>query len=283
MKGEAMVGHGKGRSGRRKGLRVLVVLLVTGLVSALAVWPAYAQLTGVSPGVNRTGYPAWYEDDTGVRVNICIDNRLCLGGDTRPNRNRPADPRVDANPRRAGLQPNMPDEAFFAIARAETDLNRGGRIRWRGVLEGAYSSAAPRAGREITFTRTQVTGSNINPAAYPEGTELRFVTPYGELTGTVTADETLDRVRLESPLGARVNGFQPPVDEVVTGYGPTFLRWDPADPPAAPAGFLGNPLVLHTVVGGTTGNSFQVLEGGLAASPEVTRFEVAGRCVQNTC
>src|SRR3712207_7133697 len=85
---------------------------------------------------------------TGVRVNLCVDDRLCLGGDTRPNRNRPADPTVDANPNRAGLQPNMPDEAFFAAAEAETELNEGGRIRWRAVLEGAYANRV--GGQEIT-------------------------------------------------------------------------------------------------------------------------------------
>ena len=276
-----MVRDERRRAGRR-GSRALVVVLVTGLLSVLAAWPAYAELAGVSPTVSRTGYPSWYQDETGVRVNICIDHRLCLGGDTRPNRNRPADPTVDANPRRPGLQPNMPDEAFFAIARAETELDGGGRIRWRGVLEGAFSSPTPRAGRQITFTRVQVTGSNIDPAAYPEGTEFTFVTPYGDLTGAVGGDGELERVRVESPLGVRANGFQPPVTETVTGYGPRFLRWDPAVPPAAPAGFLGTPLVPHAVVGGDV-NTFQVFEGGVAASPLVTQFEIAGRCVQNTC
>ena len=274
------------RAAERRGtIGTVILALLAGLfVALLAALPAYAELTGVSPRLDRTGFPAWYEDDTGVRVRLCVDNRLCLGGDTRPNRARPASPTVDANPRRPGLQPNMPDEAFYAVARAETDLDQGGRIRWRGVLEGAYSSPTPRAGREITFTRVQATGSDINLAAYPAGTELRFVTPYGELTGTVNADGTLERARVESPLGTRANGFLPPVTEAVTGYGPTFLRWDPAVAPAAPAGFLGNPLRLHTVVGGDGGvNTFQVFQGTTPESPLVSRFEIAGQCVQSTC
>lgn len=264
---------------------LLGVALLAGVLAALlAALPAYAQLTGVAPRVDRTGFPAWYQDDTGARVNLCVDNRLCLGGDTRPNRNRPASPTVDANPRRPGLQPNMPDEAFYAIARAETELNDGGRIRWRGVLEGAFATAIPRAGAQITFTRVQVTGSNINLAAYPAGTEFRFVTPYGEMTATVNDDGTLERSRVESPLGTRANGFRPPVTETVTGYGPTFLRWDPAVPPAAPAGFLGNPLIPHAVVGGDGGvNTFRVFRGITPVSPLVGRFEIAGRCVQGTC
>lgn len=279
-----MVRDERRRVDGRRSLRALVVVLVAGAISLLAVWPAYAELAGVSAGVDRTGFPRWYEDADGTRVDLCVDNRLCLGGDTRPNRNRPADPTVDANPNRRGLQPNMPDEAFYAVARAETELDEGGRIRWRGVLEGAFSSAQPRAGRQITFTRVQVTGSDINPAAYPEGTNLRFVTPYGNLAGNVAGDGNLERVRVESPLGVRANGFVPPATETVTGYGPRYLRWDPAVAPAAPAGFLGNPLVPHAVVGGDNGvNTFRVFEGATAASPLVDEFEIAGRCVQNTC
>jgi len=256
--------------------------VLAGLLAVLVALPAYAQLTSVAQRLDRTQFPAWYQDDTGVRVNLCVDDRLCLGGDTRPNRNRPADPTVDANPNRRGLQPNMPDEAFFAAAEAETELNAGGRIRWRGVLEGAY--AARVGGQEITFTRVQVTGSNIN---LPAGTELTFRTPYefpgtpdGNLRGTVDADGNL-RIREESRLGVRANGFNEPVIETTTGYGPRILRWTPD--PDLRAGFLGNPLRLHTITGGDERNTFQVFRGGAAASPLVSRFTIAGRCVQNTC
>ncbi|HKH13013.1 MAG TPA: hypothetical protein VKA73_17870 [Rubrobacter sp.] len=259
-----------------------MMVLVAGLVSLMVGLPAYAQLTDVAPRQDRTGFPAWYQDDAEVRVNLCVDNRLCLGGDTRPNRNKPADPTVDANPKKAGLQPNMPEEAFYAAAETDTTLDAGGRIRWRAVLEGAYSSAQPRAGREITFTRIQVTGSNIN---LPAGTELTFRTPYdfpgtpdGDLRGTVDADGTL-KTRVESRLGVKANGFNEPVIETTTGYGPTILRWDAG----APAGFLGNPLRLHTITGGDSRNTFQVFRGGAAASPVVDQFTIAGRCVQNTC
>src|SRR5215210_1345115 len=167
-----MVDHGKGRPDRRRGLRVAMVVLV-GL-------PAYAQLTDVAPRVDRTGFPRWYQDNTGVKVNLCVDARLCLGGDVRPNPNKPASPTVDANPKKPGLQPNMPDEAFYTVARAETELDDGGRIRWRAVLEGAFGgTGAVKAGKQVTFTRVQVTGSNIDPTAYPEGTDLSFRTPYG--------------------------------------------------------------------------------------------------------
>ena len=270
----------KGHPGAAVGRPALLVCVLAGLLAVLVALPAYAQLTSVAQRQDRTGFPAWYQDDTGVRVNLCVDDRLCLGGDTRPNRNRPADPTVDANPNRRGLQPNMPDEAFYAAAEADTTLNAGGRIRWRAVLEGAYANAV--GGQEITFTRIQVTGSNIN---LPAGTVLTFRTPYdfpgtadGDLRGTVDADGTL-RIREESRLGVRANGFNEPVIETTTGYGPTILRWDAG----APAGFLGNPLRLHTITGGDSRNTFQVFRGGAPASPVVDQFTIAGRCVQNTC
>ncbi|HEX2728590.1 MAG TPA: hypothetical protein VHM16_02480, partial [Rubrobacteraceae bacterium] len=251
-------------------ITMLLISLAAGLlVALLAALPAYAELTRVSPRVDRTGFPSWYQDNTGVRVKLCVDSPLCLRGDPRPDRTKPA---TIANR-------NLPDEAFYAAARAETDLDDGGKIRWRAVLEGAFSSPTVRPNRQITFTRTQVTGSNINLAAYPVGTVLSFQTPYGEMTGEVESDGTL-KTRLESPLGVRANGFRPPVTETVTGYGPTILKWDSG----APAGFLGRPLVPHTITGGDGGvNTFRVFEGADPVSPLVTRFEIAGQCVQGTC
>ncbi len=273
---------------RRGTIRTVVLALLAGLfVALLAALPAYAVLTpggGVSAERDpRTGFPRWYEDNSapGIRVKLCVDNRLCLGGDPRPNRTRPASLTVDANPRRPGLQPNMPDEAFYAVSRAETEIDAGGRIRWRGVLEGAFANEVPRPRQQITFTRTQVDGSNLDPDAHPQG--LRFLTPYGNLEGQVLANGTLERVRNESPLGTPANDFISPVTEPtapVPDYGPTFMMWDSGRPP----GFLGRPAVPHTATGGSVRNFFAVED--IATGTELARtnlFEIAGQCVQNTC
>jgi hypothetical protein len=258
----------KGVVGGRKTL--LVTSLVVGMVIALlAALPAYASLLpggGVAPNTDATGFPAWYRDNGGVKVRICVDSVNCLGGNPVPNRKLPATIRNG----------NLPDEAFFAAAEADTTLAQGGRIRWRAVLEGAFGgNGAVKAGRQITFTRMQVVGDNIG---VPGGSRLTFQTPYGPMSGTVTDQGTL-KTRLESPSGTKANHFLPPVTETRTGFGPNFIKWDAG----APAGFLGNGRTPHTVefTDGSAVTPFQV--GGDASSPAVSRFVVAGQCFRGVC
>lgn len=246
---------------------VMVVALVTGVLAT----PALGELRSVSKRMSRrTGFPKWYRDATGLRVKLCVDNRLCLGGDPRPDRSKPASVHTG----------NLPDEAFYAAARAETHLRRApeSRIRWRAVLEAAFSSERVKDGRQVVFTRTQVVGQDIPLRKYPAGTRLRFETPYGTTFARVLEDGTLKR-RKESRLGRPRNDFMFPVLETRTGYGPKFLRWD-SD---RPRGFLGNPHRLHTVTGGRTGNTFQVFEGRDPVSRLIKRFEVAGECFRERC
>lgn len=270
-------------------ITMLLTALLAGLLIALmAAIPAYAELAAVSKKADgtvrtdATGYPAWYRDANGadsVRLKVCVDNANCLGGDPRPDRTQPA---TIANG-------NLQDEAFYSAAETDTTLENGGKIKWRGVLEAAFGgTGVVRDGRQVVFTRTQVVGSNIDPVAYPEGTVLTFSTPYGTMSGTVTAQGTL-KTRKESPLGTAANGFAPPVTETRTGFGPRFIKWDPAVTPAAPAGFLGNGRTPHAIIGGDLDalgnpvNTFQVLKDGDPVSPRVKRFVVAGQCFQGTC
>jgi hypothetical protein len=260
--------------------------LVAGAAAALAAVTvaaapqAQAALTGVStvaeaatPGRGldpATGFPSWYADSTGTRLKLCVDSDFCLGGNSLPDPDAPASVATG----------NLPDEAFYAVARAETELNVGGRIRWRAVLEGAFANDAVVPGDQITFTRVQVTGSKIKLA---QNTKLRFVTPYGTFDASVGRDGKLSRERVESNPGDPTDKFAAPLSETQTGFGPTFLRWDPAVAPAAPADHIGDPARLHRIVGGTNGNAFQVFNvtatgaTGTAASPIVRTFEVAGQ------
>jgi hypothetical protein len=258
---------------RTRARRTPMILGAAGAAVALtlaAAPPAVAQLTAPgttkpdvgAPDVN-TGFPSYYADADGTKVKLCVDSPNCLGGDPRPN------PLAAASVATG----NLPDEAFYAVARAEATLTLGGRIRWRAVLEGAFLNEDVVDGEQMTFTRVQVVGSKI--ARQYIGTTLTFKTPYGELKGLVKSDGTLDRARKESAPGL-APGFTAPALEKTTGYGPKFLKWDSG----APAGFLGDPLRLHTVTGGTTGNSFYVLDaGGKRVSDIVNEFEVAGQVV----
>jgi hypothetical protein len=265
---------------RRRGVRSPLVATATAALAAVAVATApqaQAVLSGVSTVAEATapgrgldpvhGFPSWYADSTGTRLQLCIESELCLGGNNLP------DPDAEAS-----LETNFPDEAFYAVARAETALTGGGRIRWRAVLEGAFANEVPAQGDQMVFTRVQVTGDKINLGVYPVNTVLTFETPYGTFTAPVGRDGKLSRARTESVAGDSTNGFRAPLTETQTGFGPTFLRWDTG----APAGHIGNPAVLHRITGGVR-NTFQVKRGTTAVSPLETRFEVAGQCFVSTC
>jgi hypothetical protein len=273
--------------GKPRGLLLLAVIAL--LVVAAAV-PAYAQLTAVSPGVDPdTGYPSWYEDNNGTRLQLCLTADECLGGNNLIDE-ATGEPILDndgqpCDPNKPDVATGcLPEEAFYAVARAETSLNNTNgraRIRWRAVLEGAFANEAVQDGDQIVFTRVQVTGSKIPLNVYPAGTNLTFRTPYGELSAQVTNKGTVNRARTESDPGDVANGFRPPVTETQTGFGPSFLTWNTfgtTSPDAPPDGFIGDPLELHAIKGGDNNvNSFQVFRGGNAVSPLVREFEVAGQ------
>jgi hypothetical protein len=245
---------------------VLGAVAALGAVTLATAPQAQAVVSAVAPGVDgATGFPSYYQDSAGTRLKLCVDSDFCLGGNSLPDPDAPASVATG----------NLPDEAFYSVTRAETDLNGGGRIRWRAVLEGAFANGAVVDGDQMTFARVQVTGSKINLSVYPVGTILTFQTPYGTLSAPVGRDGKLSRDRRESNAGDAADGFRAPVTETQTGFGPRFLRWD-ASAPAAPAGHLGNPAVLHKITGGVT-NSFQAFRGATAVSPNVIRFEVAGQ------
>ena len=243
-------------------------VLLAGLLALLTALPAQAVLSAVGPVDPATGFPSYYEDANGVQLKLCVDSDFCLGGNPLPDPEAPA----------SVASGNFPDEAFYHVTRAETDLNSGGRIRWRAVLEGAFANEVVVDGDQVTFTRVQVTGSKINTSIYRAGTVLTFKTPYGNLSAPVNADGKLTRARTESDPGDALNGFAAPVTETGTGYGRRFMRWDPAVAPAAPVGFIGDPLVLHKAIGGRTGNRFRVFRGATAVSPREDEFEIAGQC-----
>jgi hypothetical protein len=259
-------------SRRRRSLAVVGALATSVLIGATMATPANAVLAttadAVGPATKATfGFPAYYKDAAGTKVNLCIDNLMCVGGDL---------PDPDAAPSLAG---NFPDEAFYAYADAEVDLTQGGRIRWRAVIEGTWVNGDVVNGDQMTFARINFTGSKINTAAYPVGTKLTAKTPYGNMTATVAAGGKLIRNRQESDPGL-VGDFTPPATDTVTDYGPKFLRWSGTLPVVDGVTYLGNPATTHAIQAGPSGlSSFQVFVGTAPASKSVTRFTVAGRTV----
>jgi hypothetical protein len=194
--------------------------------------PASANLSLTGPVSPATGFPAWYQDANGTQLELCIADPLC-----------PASPPV--------LEPVVPnDEAFYQLASATATGPDGQEVTVDFNVEAAFLDADP-----ITFGRIQVTLQGMEPDS-----EYTITHPYG--TGTWTSDANGEllggdrtRQRLEVGCPAAPCNFD---DALGTSIGP-FMQWDPAVPPAAPAGYIGDGITPHEIVGPAT--TFVKVEG----------------------
>jgi len=216
---------------------------------------AVTQITVKNPGglvevgpVNADhGFPSWYGDsrpgNQQIRLEPCLDltNPLCgLLPDEVP------DPELPVS-----YPDNFPGEFFYQLANAELDLPGGGRAVLTLGLEAAWSAEVVQNGDQVVFSRTRVVVKDG-----PANATLTFKHPFGELT--IDTDESGDG-RIVEDVAPSVGNFRTPLKG---NFGP-FLMWDSG----APAGYVGDPNVEHTVTGSPTGfNQFSVSGGGLNQS-----------------
>ena len=196
------------------------------------------KLTAVGPVNSTNGFPAWYEDANGVRIEPCLDqfNPFCgfLPGDV-PDPTAPID-----------FPGNFPGENFYSLVSSTLALPGGGRAVLTLGLEATFANGDPIAGDQVVFARTRVTVRGAAP-----NTTLTFKHPYGELT--IDTDAT-GAGKITQDITPTIGNFATPL---AGNFGP-FLKWDPAVAPAAPAGYLGDPAQEHPVTGGLNGNVFSM-------------------------
>jgi hypothetical protein len=252
------------RLGRRgAAIAGVIALMASGVGAATANTGVVEKNTGgivdVGPVNGDNGFPAWYEDKNGVRLEPCLnlDNPLCgfLPGDV-PDDTQPI-----------SFPDNFPEEHFYFLSGSDLDLPGGGRAVLTLGLEGVYSGATPNDQMVFARQRIVVKGG-------PADTTLTFKEPYGVIT--VDTDAGGD--------GRFVEDISPAVGNFTTAFngnlGP-WLKWDPAVGPAAPEGYLGDPGQEHKVVGSPKGfNAFSVTGGGLDLSTDL--FTVQGKISTNT-
>ncbi len=233
--------------------------------------------TNVSPAQSATstvaGFPSWFQDGNGVRVEQCLQNDgLCV-----------LLPDATFNPALPVVFPsNYPAEAFYSIA--DSDLltygpqqcaggtaSAGGFAQLRVATEAAFTTPAPAAGAQTFFNRIRVTAGGLCP-----NTTYTFTHPYG--TTNLTTDGAGDiRPKDGTFDNTNMTGSAP--------VSPALLRWDPNSGAAAPTGYLGDPRVLHKVVGsqfrlspsGEPVNYFGVATQAGAPIGTTDLFALAGR------
>ncbi|MGA9524780.1 MAG: choice-of-anchor D domain-containing protein, partial [Myxococcaceae bacterium] len=207
------------------------------------------QLTAVGPVNPATGFPVWYEDANGLRLELCTDTSgFCL--EVPPDPTQP--PSVPGN---------FPGEAFWWAADASMPTNGDGEALLVLALEAAFTTEAPAAGEQIVFGRIRVRIDNLVAGAtytvtHPFGVDSFVAQAAGRRGINVTEDIgcAAGPCDFSLALNSRV--------------GP-FLVWDPAVPPAAPPGYIGDPNVLHPVVGSPFGTNIFRVEGPNVGGPGV--------------
>ena len=229
---------------------VLAGILGTGLA---AVVPATAEAAVALPEAPaagpidpNTGYPFWYTDSTGEKFEFCLDRPdttpgMCLAAPQNPD----ARPWVDEDPTQSNLAADP--EAFWHDASA--DIQGGGvRARFVAAQEATFGgpTGTATASEQVAFGRVRVRLRGVVP-----GASYTVTHPYG--TDTFVADDR-GRVFVTEDIGCfdQPCDFTKPYNSSVTSY----LRWDPAAGPAAPAGYVGDPNVPHRVVGSPAGTNF---------------------------
>jgi hypothetical protein len=221
-------------------LRAALAVLLAALALTVAAAPAHAALTNVGPVNPATGFPDWYQDGTGLKLQPCLEGPpLCLTA--------AADLVAPAG------------EGFYW--NAQSDLAVGS-----GSAKLTLAQEAAFAPDRITFSRIRIV---VKGAA--ANTTYTFAHPYG--SATVTTDG-LGNGRFSEDFGCP----GAPCDWTTAASASpftNFLRFNPAVPPAAPSGFVGDAATPHPVTGGSVRNTFDFSGGGLSGSTNL--FVVAGK------
>lgn len=205
----------------------------------LTVQNASAKLTAVGPKSRSHGFPLWYQDANGLKLELCLlkNAKRCL-------------PLEGINSRLPVRFPtNFPDEAFWFSAETEIETTNGGSLLLVLAIEAAFSNDVVRRGDRVAFNRIRIRGFDL-----PLGT-YRITHPYGVNVFNVTSTDRRN-INFTDDVGIKDEVFTGALEGVV---GP-FLKWDPLVPPLAPAGFIGDPGVPHKFVGSPFGTNFLRVE-----------------------
>src|SRR4051794_5004597 len=236
-------------SGRRRwsrravALTAVAALPLAGATAALATTAVVKTnpggLTAVGPVNSEYGFPAWYQDNTGKRVELCLDGNDPMCGFV-------AAPVAGFDNTQPTVFPtNFPNEAFYALASSPLTLPNGGKATLGLSLEAAFTNQVQN-GDQTPFARQR-----IFVVGGPANTTLHFHEPYGNID--VDTDGT-GKGRITEDIAPSVGNFDTPLKGNV---GP-FLTWDTGTVKTPSGEYLGDPAQPHAVTGGTNGNVFSV-------------------------
>jgi hypothetical protein len=246
---------------------ILTVLVSLAALVMLAVaGPAAASLAKAGPINPQTGFPAWYEDANGVRLEPCVASLAnCFLGATLPKADQPF-----------SVPGNAPDELFYYDVDSTMTSAGGGTAFLRVALEGGFSSAsgAPESGKQAVFARVRVRVDNLMP-----GATYTVTHPWG-VEKIVAGPSARRSINFTSDVGCPVVAGSPPCDfdlPLAGAMGP-FFAWD-TDAPAGFLGSFGSPHALQSAA--LVPNVFRI-EGPNVGGPgvdviETDQFQVSAK------
>src|SRR5438309_9095077 len=246
-------------------LTVIACCTLTGGLASAQSAQGLAAVGAIDPA---NGYPRWYMDRNGLQLGQCLDAANpadpCVLVGTFPNPNQPI-----------SFPDNFPDEFFYW--RTTADINNIGGVGGRGLLVmstqagfgGATGTAADGAGAQIVFARYRV---RVRPNGLVPGATYTVTGPFGVQSFVASATGTINFTIDEGcPLGAPL-----PCDftsVLPTSNAGPFLTWDPAIAPLPTAGFIGDGLIAHTIIGSPFHTNIFRIQGPNVGGPGVNVVE----------
>ena len=258
-----------------KGASMMVVALLVALVAAASQVGAQTpppDQRAVSTEEEANGFPVSYTDAKGKKAFQCLgDQELCAIED-----------------------PNNIQEVVYWSAAANMPVGlpdaqgRRGQASLLMSVEGAFDPAAGNAPTTAGLILIQADGLRPN-------TVYTVIFPYGKFRVTTNERgqfprnaQTLREAGCDLEPGETCDFSLALRSQVFNN----FLRWDPAVAPAAPAGYHGDPNVLHEVVGslirdsrGNLQNYFRIEgpnAGNTRPAAQANRFSVTGQRTRDT-
>ncbi len=206
------------------------------------------RLRASGPIDSDTGFPLWFEDTNGVRLELGL-NRDPLNPDLLiPAIGEMQDPAAPLS-----FPNNFPDESFYFLAEAELQVGGNGTIgRARVILalEAAFGgTGTPKQGANVVFARIRVRMDKLIP-----GERYKVIHPYGVIDGEDLQADDRGRVFYTADLGI-VEGD--PTAALRTGQVAPFL----VGTLAAPTGYIGDGATEQMITGSPFNTNFVVIEG----------------------
>ncbi len=239
------------------GAAVAAALSIVGGIATAANPPGVngPGLAAVGPTSASDGFPVWYKDRNGLRLENCVAlaDPFCPARGALPDETAPV-----------SFPDNYPDEAFYSLADTGSIASgNGGKARLVIALE-QNDPGGP--GTQVTFARVRVKISNLT-----DGVGYKITTPSGV--------ETLQTDKTGLIFNTEDIGIGSPGDftgALGGGIGP-FLTWDtfPTDPALKPDAsgkdtYVGDGATAHTITGSPYGTNFFRIEGpGINPNPTV--------------